>query len=117
MFKSLVDTGCQRTMISTSVVTQLGLSSLGKIRIRGVGPNTTYHNAYLFHVAFFVPFIAARHVIAPGTQPQTIVHVLPTPIYGGEITSPSGFDALLGMDVLSYGSLKVEGNGGFSFSF
>jgi hypothetical protein len=117
MFRSLVDTGCEKTMISTNVVARLGLSSFSKIGIRGVGPNITYHNAYLFHVVFVQPIIPAGLIVTPGRQVQAIIHVLPVPIYGGEITSTSGFDVLLGMDVLSIGSLKVEGNGGFSFSF
>ena len=116
MFRSLVDTGCQRTMISTNVVARLGLSAIGKVGVHGVGPNVTYHNAYLFHVAFVVPFVLPGQAVAPGLQVQAVVHVWPSPIYGGEITT-TGFDVLLGMDVLSIGSLKVEGNGSFSFSF
>jgi hypothetical protein len=117
MFKSLVDTGCQRTMISTNVVARLGLSAIGKAGIQGVGPNVTYHNTYLFYVAFVLPIIIPGQVVVPGTFVKSIVHILPSPIYGGEITSTSGFDVLLGMDVISFGSLKVEGNGSFSFSF
>jgi hypothetical protein len=75
---------------------------VGKTAIRGIGPLVTYHNAYLFHVAFVV---------------AGVVHVLPAPVQGGEIGATHGFDVLLGMDVIGVGSLKVEGNGGFSFSF
>src|SRR5271170_3926375 len=59
MFVALVDTGAQRTMISTNVVTALGLQPQGQIRVQGVGPNFTWHNGYLFHVAFTIP-------VAPG---------------------------------------------------
>ena len=78
MFTSLVDTGAQRTMISTNVVTTLGLKPQGR---------------------------------------QQIIFYLPEPIYGAELTASLGFDVLLGMDIISKGSLKIEGNGHFSFSF
>jgi hypothetical protein len=118
MFRALVDTGAQKTMISTNVVTSLGLTPLGTIPIQGVGPNMNYHNAYLFHVAFVIPILTPGQTVIPGTQVQAIVHVLPIPIHGAEITSTGGlFDVLLGMDVICTGSLKVEGNGWFSFSF
>lgn len=44
-------------------------------------------------------------------------HVNPTVIAGGELPLSHGFDVLLGMDILSSGSLKIEGNGQASFSF
>ncbi len=117
VFRSLVDTGCQRTMISSNVVQQLKLSATGKVPIQGVGPNVTYHNAYLFHVSFVIPIISAGQIVVPGMQIQAMIHVLPNVIQGGELTNISGFDVLLGMDVLSAGSLKIEGNGSYSFSF
>ena len=37
---------------------------------------------------------------------------------GIELKSPSkDFQVLLGMDIISIGSLKIEGNGTFSFSY
>ena len=50
MFRALVDTGAQKTMISPNVISTLNLPPLGKILISGVGPSAHYHNAYLFHV-------------------------------------------------------------------
>jgi len=102
MFKALIDTGAQGSMISSNVAAQLGLFAVGKTAIQGIGPAVTYHNAYLFHVGFMV---------------ASALHVLPVPIQGGEFAPTHGFDVLLGMDVIGVGSLKVEGNGGFSFSF
>jgi hypothetical protein len=104
-------------MISRNVISQLGLFSPGKVPIQGVGPNVTYHNAYLFHVSFVIPMISPGQMVAPGSPIQAIVSVIPNSIYGAEITANSGFDVLLGMDVLSVGSLKIEGNGTYSFSF
>jgi hypothetical protein len=56
--------------------------------------------------------------VAAGGGVGTMIFILPPPIHGGEITSTGGqFDVLLGMDVISTGSLAVEGIGTFSFSF
>jgi hypothetical protein len=111
-FVALVDTGAQKTMISANVVNALGLPPQGQIPVQGVGPNITYHNGYLFHVAFTLPL----QVVAPG-QMQVAVFIHPSVIYGAELSVPGGFDVLLGMDILSSGSLKIEGSGHASFSF
>jgi len=117
-FRALVDTGAQGTMISPKVVSALGLVSVGKMQVQGVGPNASYHNAYIFHVAFLLPVIAPGQAPVPGTMIQVQVHCLAAPIYGAELPIPNAnFDVLLGMDVLATGSLKIEGNGSFSFSF
>lgn len=117
MFKALVDTGATKTMISSDVAARLSLAAVGQVMIQGAGSSITYHNGYLFHVAFLLPLIAPGQLLTPGMQIQAALHVFPAPIYGGEISSGRGFDVLLGMDIISSGSLKVEGNGTFSFSF
>jgi hypothetical protein len=111
-FVALVDTGAQKTMISANVVNAVGLPPQGQIPIQGVGPNITYHNGYLFHVAFTIPL----QMVAP-SQMQVAVFIHPSVIYGAELPVPIGFDVLLGMDILSGGSLKIEGSGHFSYSF
>jgi hypothetical protein len=119
MFRALIDTGAQKTMISTNVINTLGLPPLGKILIGGVGPQSHYHNAYLFYVAFVMAMLQPGQTIAPSQQVQAVVNVANTPIYGAEIplSSTGGqFDVLLGMDILSTGCLIV-GNGIYSFSW
>ena len=61
----------------------------------------------LFHVAFTIPT-----GLTLAGQMQVMVFIHPTVIYGAEFTPPSNFDVLLGMDVLSNGSLKIEGSDG-----
>jgi hypothetical protein len=118
MFVSLVDTGAQRTMISTNVVNALGLKPQGSILVHGVGPVSVPHNGYLFHVAFTIPIVVAGATrTSPSVPQQVLVFIHPVPIYGAELPNPGGFDVLLGMDIIGTGSLKVEGNGHFSFSF
>jgi len=116
MFVALVHTGAQKTKISTNVVSQLGLQPQGKIPVQGVG-SLAHHNGYLFHVAFTIPVVQPGQIITPGSQVQIMVFILPAVIYGAELSAIHGFDVLLGMDVLSSGSLKIEGSGHFSFSF
>lgn len=116
MFKALIDTGAQKTMISTNVINTLGLMPLGKILISGVGPTAHYHNGYLFSVAFVTPVITPGQVIPAGTTIPAIVNAT-APVYGAEISSTGGyFDVLLGMDVIATGTLIV-GPGIFAFSY
>jgi Aspartyl protease len=118
IFKALVDTGAEVTMISPDVASTVGLTAIGQIPIQGVGHTMTYHNAYLFHVAFVVPLLQTGQLAPAGGGADTMIFMQPHPIYGGEITSSGeDFDVLLGMDVISTGSLAIEGNGTFSFSF
>jgi hypothetical protein len=119
MFNALVDTGAQKTMISANVVNALSLVPRGQISVQGVGHNVTYHNGYLFHVAFTLPLLGpvAQGMTVPPGQAALLICVHPTPIYGAELPAAVGLDVLLGMDILSSGSLKIEGNGQYSFSF
>jgi hypothetical protein len=118
MFTALIDTGAQATMISPNVAQTVGLSPIGQMPVQGVGHTITYHNAYLFHVCFVMPATTLGQPMLPGSTVNSIIFVLPTPIYGAEITSTGGaFDVLLGMDVISTGSLVVEGIGRYSFAF
>jgi len=118
LFKALIDTGAQKTMISPNVIRSLGLQPRGKMLVSGVGPRAHYHNAYLFHVAFVVPLIAPTQAMQAGTPSvPALINVQKDPIYGAEIPATGGlFDVLLGMDVLTTGLLVVQ-NGQFSFSY
>jgi len=115
LYQALVDTGAQRTMVSASLAIAEQLNPIGKMPLRGIGPTPTWHTAYLFHVAFIFGF--APGGLTPSGPYQATLHTLSTPIHGAEIASGGGFDVLLGMDVISTGSLKVEGNQTFSWSF
>ncbi len=118
LFRALVDTGAQRTMISPNVIKTVGLSPIGKVKLQGIGKRVTYHNGYLFHAAFVVGLQQQQgQPQAQPTQQQVMVFVNALTIHGAELSSAVGFDVLLGMDVISTGSLHIEGNGTFSFSF
>jgi hypothetical protein len=117
---ALVDTGATVTGITRNVVSALNMQPIGKTPVHGVG-GIQHHNSYLFSVAF--PFalppgmsIPNAPSLPPGQQLLQL-HILNKVIQGTEFHSGIGFDILLGMDVLSTGSLVVQGNGAFSFSF
>jgi len=109
VFKALVDTGSQTTCISRAVAESLGIKPIGKVPIRGVAGGS-YHNYYLFKVGF--PF---GNLEGDGTV--TSLHISSVAVEGVEMTVGGNFDVLLGMDIIGLGSLKVDGDGSFSFSF
>jgi hypothetical protein len=115
--RALLDTGAQRTMITSDAATAVGLLPIGKVGLQGFGGTTTYHNGYLFHVAFMLPAGAPQPLPSGETQQEFMIFVQQNVIHGGELTSAVGFDVLLGMDIISTGALHIEGNGTFSFSF
>ena len=117
LFRALLDTGAQKTMISSNVVSTVGINPIGKIPLQGIGPDITYHDGYLFHVAFTFQLPSGLATPTPGlAQSHTFIYGIP--IYGAELAVTTGsFDVLLGMDIIGTGSLKVDGDGTFSFSF
>jgi hypothetical protein len=106
------------TCISKATADKVGLLPIGKVQIYGVsGPQ--YHNNYLFHLGFTIGQ-ATTEPAPNGTRTfQGQLTVLNNPIQGAEFDPGlSGFDVLLGMDVISIGSLAVEGGSGtFSWAW
>jgi len=82
-----------------------------------------WNKHYLFLIGF--PFAPASGVaetrqgppLGPGEVPSQL-HVLQSVIRGCEFDpGNAAFDVLLGMDVIRTGTLVVQGDGSFSFSF
>ena len=122
MFIALIDTGATTTGLATALVTQLQMQPIGKMQVHGVG-GVQHHNTHLFNVAF--PFLippgmslpAGLPPLPPGQAPMQL-QVLHKAIQGCEFNAGNApFQVLMGMDVISTGSLVVQGNGTFSFSF
>ncbi|WP_424947549.1 hypothetical protein [Candidatus Spongiihabitans sp.] len=113
-FKALLDTGAQKTGITSAAAAKMSLSPSGMVRVHGVAGEQK-HNEYLFRVGLFLD--GAIKVIDDKSLLSSPLSFLNKDIEGVEFNSSGGFDVLLGMDVISTGSLKVEGNGTFSFSF
>jgi hypothetical protein len=101
---------------------RFGLSPIGKVEVQGVS-GTKEHNNYLFYVGFTTPMPGAPPIIVPpsaqGAPVQVQLHMIGVPIQGVEFDAGAhgSFDVLLGMDVISTGSLKIEGDGTFSWSW
>jgi hypothetical protein len=119
---ALIDTGATTTGLTTSLIAKLNMQPVGKIPIHGAG-GVQHHNANLFYVGFVFLFPPGAALpsnlppLQPGQQPMQL-HVLQKVIQGCEIHAANApFEVLLGMDVISTGSLVVQGNGSFSFSF
>lgn len=112
VFNALIDTGAQSTCITSVAAEKVGLVPVGKVPIRGVS-GLQYHNNYLFKVGFAFGMAANQREVQ-----VTSVHVFDKPIEGAELNvGSSTFDVLLGMDIIGMGSLKIDGDGSFSFSF
>jgi|GEM_PF-918554 len=109
-FRALVDTGATSSCITTKVASAVGLDPVGRVSVQGVAGVADLNN-YLFHVGFI------ENVQSDQGQTLAQVNVLNREITGAEVNSGGHFDVLLGMDVLSTGTLIVHGNKHFSFSF
>jgi predicted aspartyl protease len=118
-YRALIDTGATSTMLSNTVISDLGLIPVGQARFRGIH-GVKRGVVYLFRVAFYGDradkALLARKSITTDKAVHKI-YICPTDIEGGEIEDQPHFDVLLGMDVLKTGSLHVDRNGDFSFSF
>jgi hypothetical protein len=120
---ALIDTGATTTGITAALAAQLQLQPVGIMPMHGFG-GVQHHNSHLFIVGFPFPIPPGAPVPVGHPPPgpgQTAIqlHVLNRVIQG--CAFPGGnapFQVILGMDVLSTGSLVVQGgNGTFSFSF
>jgi hypothetical protein len=119
MFRALIDTGATGTCITRAAADRMGLSPIGKIEIQGVS-GTKEHNNYLFHIGSTTPVPGVLPIANPLGEVQVPLqlHLNSTPIQGAEFDAgKGGFDVLLGMDVICTGSLKVEGDGTFSWAW
>lgn len=106
-FIALVDTGATRTAISQNVIDRVGLTSRGKIPVGNVR-RTEEHHTYVFYVAIWP--------VSDDGSPTAVFGI------GQEIMGIDGgdsryYDILLGMDVISQGSLRLERDGSFELGF
>jgi hypothetical protein len=119
---ALIDTGATTTGITSNLATRLQMQPVGKVPIHGVG-GVQHHNSHLFMVGFpfaFPPGSTPASGLPPPVPGQAVVqiHVLTKTIQGCEFHGGgANFEVILGMDVISTGSLVIQGNQTFSFSF
>ena len=106
-FTALVDTGARRTCVTQNVVDRLGLERQGRMEVGNV-KRTELHWTYLFYV---------------GIWPETDDGTPSTPfgvgheVEGIDVGDSRYYDVLLGMDIISQGSLRLELDGSFELAF
>jgi Aspartyl protease len=112
VLKALIDTGAQGTSITPHAAQALHLEPTGMFRVHGVG-GSKMHNCYLFKVGF----VDLQESEFGHQNPQ--FHMVDKEIEGADFDCgpDADFDVLLGMDVLSIGTLTVSSNGKYRFSF
>lgn len=116
-WKALIDTGATTSCISKKLASDIGLSPIGKIAVHGVS-GIQRHNCYLFYVGFtYSQMFTGLDSLESARRIEHLLQVLSAPIQGVEFDSGPDSDVLLGMDVLSNGSLKIEGDGTFSWAW
>jgi hypothetical protein len=106
-FVALLDTGATRTAISRNVINRVQLRSRGMMPVGNVR-RTEDHHTYMFYVAIW-PEASDGSISPPFGIGEAILG-----IDGGDSRY---YDVLLGMDIISRGSLRLEANGQFELSF
>lgn len=106
-FTALIDTGALRTCISQNVVDRLGLERQGRMEVGNV-KRTELHWTYLFYVGIW-----------PETEDQSpsVPFGIGCEIEGIDIGDSRYYDVLLGMDIITQGSLRLELDGSFELGF
>lgn len=110
-YRALIDTGATDTCISPKVVEQLRLEPTGRGEMTSASGKSS-RKKYLFTLG--IPF--ARQVDPVTKQVREAVGPsLSVEGWEFHMEEPSKFDVLLGMNVISLGSLKLDRDGHFSF--
>jgi len=105
-FTALVDTGALRTCVTQNVVDRLQLVRWGRMPVGNV-KRTEMHWTYMFRVCIWPE--------AEGSLP--IPFGIGREIEGIDVGDSRHYDVLLGMDIISQGSLRLELDGSFELAF
>ena len=109
MFEGLFDTGASTTCISARVVNDVALNPTGKIQMMGVTGQKTV-NEYFFGLGFVVGEVPQ----ATGFMSSQVEW---TPVRGSFFDGAgSGFDVLIGRDILCQGVFTMSFDGHVTFS-
>ena len=98
-------------MISGQAARSESLRPVTQIQVQGISPGTSWHRAYLFHLAF-------ESSAAPANASGNVtLNVLSNVLMGAELRDGLDFDLIIGMDVIALGRLVVDPDGSFSFAY
>ena len=106
-FTALVDTGASRTSISQNVIDRVGLFGRGQIPVGNV-KRTEQHETYIFYVGVWPE-------AEDGTPSATFG--IGDAIMGIDGGDSRYYDVLLGMDIITQGSLRLDKDGSFELAF
>ncbi|MDX2143686.1 MAG: hypothetical protein SFV19_10050 [Rhodospirillaceae bacterium] len=109
-YLGLVDRGAQMSAISHNAVSQLGLTSHGKLDVTGAG-GTWPHRRYWFYLGFFCKPLGRPHDENGETYFQ-----LALPQDAIAIESNAGFDVIVGMDILKRCDMNFSRSGEFTIT-
>lgn len=105
-FVALVDTGATRTCITNNVVHKLDLKRKGRANIWNI-KRSEEHFTYLFDLAIW-----------PETDGgSSVLFGLANEIEGIDVGNHPYFDVLIGMDIITLGSLSLDARGDFEMAF
>ena len=104
-YTTLLDTGATASWISKSVVERFNLVSVGKKPVV-VATEIRQRSAYVFRLG-----------LLGDNQPATALPIVFAETVGFKIDQASGFDVLLGMDVLAETDFAMSRNGRWKLSF
>jgi hypothetical protein len=111
VLQALIDTGADVTSITEKAAKKLKLQPSGIVGVQGFG-GPKYHNSYIFKIGF----VDLRQDELGYQNPE--FHLIDKEIEGPEFDcGDADFDVLLGMDILSIGTLTVTHTGNFKFSY
>jgi hypothetical protein len=105
IYTALLDTGATASWISRKVVDRFGLSSVGKKPVV-VATEIRQRPAYVFRLG----------LLGEG-QPATAIPFVFAETVGFMIDQASGFDVLLGMDVLAETDFSMARSGSWTLKF
>ena len=105
IYTALLDTGATASWISQTVVERFGLVSVGKKPVV-VATEIRQRSAFVFRIG-----------LIGDNQPQTALPIVFAETVGFMIDQASGFDILLGMDVLSETDFSMYRNGRWNLRF
>lgn len=107
---ALLDTGATGTCISQKVIEQVKLEPTGLRTITSASETSEKRE-----FSFSVGVLFANRKDPDTNQVSGTGHVFQIEGVEFHVKEPSKFDVLLGMDVIGRGSLKLDGDGHFSF--
>ena len=105
IYTGLLDTGATASWISNTVVERFNLVSVGKKPVI-VATEIRQRSAYVFRLG-----------LLRDNQPATALPIVFAETVGFKIDQASGFDVLLGMDVLAETDFAMSRNGRWKLSF